>query len=353
MDCSHRKSLEMNLVLDSGAKMNYLVTGAAGFIGSKLCSLIAQSGHSVTAVDNFSSYYSRNLKEKRVEHFLNVKNINFQVASLENSTSVKKIFSNQNFDSVIHLAAQPGVRLPIGQYSRYVEDNLVAFENVLHYAVKSRTGNFLYASSSSVYGNSALVPYSEKQTDLVPVSFYGATKLANELFALPMIRNSETKARGLRFFTVYGPWGRPDMAYFRIVANALDKAPFSIYGDGSVIRDFTYIDDTVESIIKLDLELQNRPHGFADIVNIGGGKPSTLNEMIREIGFQLKVEFNFSKQEFNSNDVMATNADSSYLFSLTGQSPQISLKQGIAHTLDWALSGEILAKLNEWTTSVK
>lgn len=332
--------------------MKFLVTGAAGFIGAHLSSQLAKMGHQVVAVDNFSSYYSTELKKLRVSCLLSAKGIEFHEYDFKDRVQVKSLFSTNKFDSVLHLAAQPGVRLHSSEYSKYVDDNLIAFENTLSATVLNSTPNFLYASSSSVYGNSKRSPYSEKEKGLEPVSFYGATKLANEILVPPVVRNSHTKARGMRFFTVYGPWGRPDMAYFRIIASFLVGSPFTVFGDGNVIRDFTYISDVVNSIIGLDTELSNRPLGFSDLVNIGGGNPSSLNGMIAQISNQFDFSSKFDHSEFNVNDVEGTHAETSYLYSLTGNRPSTSLQEGLINAIEWAKSPDVRNNLHRWVTSV-
>jgi len=332
--------------------VKFLVTGAAGFIGAHLASQLQKKGHEVIAVDNFSNYYSTELKKLRVENLLSAEEIEFIECDIRDKKQVKNIFSSNSFHSVFHLAAQPGVRLPIAEYSEYVENNLVAFENVLSETVLKKVPNFLYASSSSVYGNSKHFPHSESEKGLEPVSFYGATKLANEILVPSLVRTSATRARGMRFFTVYGPWGRPDMAYFRIISRALAGSPFTVFGDGNVVRDFTYIDDVIDSIIRLNNELNNRPVGFSDIVNIGGGNPSSLNGMIAEIERQLNFTSKFEHSKFNLNDVEGTHADTSYLYRLTKNAPSTSLSDGLSSVIEWAKSPDMINKLPDWVASV-
>jgi UDP-glucuronate 4-epimerase len=279
-------------------------------------------------------------------------NIQFRQVDLSHRETLKALLTEASFDSVIHLAAQPGVRLPKTQYWKYIQNNVVAFENIISASVDSGVGNFLYASSSSVYGNSVDFPFSEKEKALTPVSFYGATKLANEILTPSVIRGSETKARGLRFFTVYGPWGRPDMAYFRLLANAITGVPFSIFGDGKIMRDFTFIDDVVDSIIDLDNELRGRSSAFTDIVNIGGGKPYSLMDMISEIDSQVPLQGKIDNKDFNLNDVESTNADATYLRSLIGKTPATSLHEGIKRSIEWAESSHARGQLGEWVSSV-
>ena len=219
--------------------MQILVTGAAGFIGSATAEALANSGIDVVAVDSFSPYYSIDLKEKRKEVLLTSNRIEFLEIDLSNPDSVSRLFEKRDFGSVIHLAAQAGVRLPLADWGNYTRDNLQGFSNVLTVASSRGVKNFIYASSSSIYGNSSEKQFNESIVP-APVSFYGATKRSNEVLAFATSAVTGIKTRGLRFFTIYGPWGRPDMVYFRMVASALSKNPFDFYGDGTIERDFTY-----------------------------------------------------------------------------------------------------------------
>jgi UDP-glucuronate 4-epimerase len=256
-----------------------------------------------------------------------------------------------NFDSVIHLAAQPGVRTPLNRSSDYIENNIQAFTNVLQLVTESEIPNFLYASSSSVYGNSKEIPYSESSEDIHPVSIYGATKRANEILAPTYVRGSSTRARGLRFFTVYGPWGRPDMAYFRLINSGINKTEFTRFGDGHVKRDFTYISDITQQISGLHKELQSQKKGFSDIVNIGGGNPHSLNDLIESVNSKLGSDIHVLTSDMNPNDTLYTCADVSLQNSLTGFVPRVSLSEGIKETIEWASSGDISLNLDRWVKS--
>ena len=206
--------------------MKYLVTGAAGFIGSNLSARLAKSGNEVLGVDNFSPYYSPKFKELRVANLLTPVGIEVKKIDLSDISAVVEIVREFRPTVIIHLAAQPGVRTPLGKSYQYVQNNLVAFANVLQTAIEESVPDFLYASSSSVYGNSLESPYREDNLNIRPISIYGATKFANEILTPAFVSGSKTRARGLRFFTVYGPWGRPDMAYFRIIDSILNGAEF-------------------------------------------------------------------------------------------------------------------------------
>ena len=333
--------------------MRILVTGAAGFIGSAICEQLVLSDHNVTAVDNFSDYYDVSLKHLRVKELLNP--VNLEVLNLDicDQVKVEKIIASSRPEIVIHLAAQAGVRLGVSDSRKYVDSNLVGFSNVLISAIENKIPKFLYASSSSVYGDKADIPYRESELNLHPNSFYGSTKLANELLVPTLVKNSETTARGLRFFTVYGPWGRPDMAYFRMIANVIAGAEFKFFGDGSIERDFTFISDAVRSVINLTLELERRKPGFSDVVNLGGGRPLSMNYLMEVVGSLTGKKVSFERFETNLNDARKTMSDASYIQNLIGSKPSTKLEDGISTTIEWASRNEISANLDKWVKSVK
>jgi UDP-glucuronate 4-epimerase len=329
------------------------VTGAAGFIGSHLCRELSLQANEVIAIDNLSDYYDTSLKKARIKNLLDSKGISFSELDICNRSALNALIKESRPDVVVNLAAQAGVRLPLSQVYKYVENNLVGFSNVLQSTVSNKVPYFLYASSSSVYGDQAAIPYAESEKNLHPNSFYGATKLANELLTPTLIKNSATIARGLRFFTVYGPWGRPDMAYFRMIANIISGSEFNFFGDGSVERDFTYIDDAVNSVIELSKELEKRKPGYSDVVNLGGGRPLSMNYLLDNINKISKAEVKFNRQSSNSNDAKKTMSDSKYIQSLIGSKPETKLKDGINKTYQWALQSDISAQLNNWVKSVQ
>jgi UDP-glucuronate 4-epimerase len=333
--------------------MRILVTGAAGFIGSAICEQLVLSDHNVTAVDNFSDYYDVSLKHLRVKELLSP--VNLEVLNLDvcDQVKVEKIIASSSPEIVIHLAAQAGVRLGVSDSRKYVDSNLVGFSNVLISTIENKIPKFLYASSSSVYGDKADIPYRESELNLHPNSFYGSTKLANELLVPTLVKNSETTARGLRFFTVYGPWGRPDMAYFRMIANVIAGAEFKFFGDGSIERDFTFISDAVRSVINLTLELERRKPGFSDVVNLGGGRPLSMNYLMEVVGSLTGKKVSFERFETNLNDARKTMSDASYVQNLIGSKPSTKLEDGISTTIEWASRNEISANLDKWVKSVK
>ena len=331
--------------------MKYLVTGAAGFVGSNLSSKFAQGGNIVLGIDNFSPYYSPELKKLRVNALLEPRGVEVRNEDLSNLQAVQRIVRDFQPNVIIHLAAQPGVRTPLGKSYEYIQNNLVAFSNILQTAVEENIPEFLYASSSSVYGNSTQIPYREDDFSIRPISIYGATKLANEILASAYVSGSNTRARGMRFFTVYGPWGRPDMAYFRLIDSILNKSEFRKYGGGEVKRDFTYIDDITEAIQKLTAELTTRPLGYSDVVNIGGGKPNSLNDLITVISTQLSSLPKMIESASNPNDTSFTSADVSRLSELTQSAPTIDLACGVEMTIAWAKQPEIRTQLSSWIKS--
>jgi len=333
--------------------MKYLVTGAAGFIGSHLCHRLTTEGNEVIAIDNFSDYYDVNLKKLRVEKLLTPLQLKVLSVDISDKNAIDELIASSKPEVVINLAAQAGVRLPTDQIHKYVNSNLVGFSNVLQSTVSMKIPYFLYASSSSVYGDQAAIPYTESEQNLHPNSFYGATKLANELLTPTLIKSSSTIARGLRFFTVYGPWGRPDMAYFRMIANVVSGSEFNFFGDGSVERDFTFIDDAVNSVIELSKELEKRKPGYYDVVNLGGGRPLSMNYLLESINKISKTEVKFNRQSSNANDAKKTMSDSKYIQSLIGSKPETKLEDGIDKTYKWALQSEISAQLNNWVKSVQ
>jgi len=333
--------------------MNVLVTGAAGFIGSHLCQRLVTVGNEVIAIDNFSDYYDVNLKKLRVENLLTPLQVKVLSVDISDKSAIDELIVSSKPEVVINLAAQAGVRLPTDQIHKYVNSNLVGFSNVLQSTINNKIPYFLYASSSSVYGDQAAIPYTESEQNLHPTSFYGATKLANELLTPTLVKNSATIARGLRFFTVYGPWGRPDMAYFRMIANVVSGSEFNLFGNGSVERDFTYIDDAVNSVIGLIKELEKKKPGYSDVVNLGGGRPLSMSYLLDNINKISKAEVKFNRQSNNSNDARKTMSDSKYIESLIGSKPETKLEDGINQTYKWALQSDISAQLNNWVKSVQ
>ena len=331
--------------------MKIIVTGAAGFIGSHLSKKLNEVGHEILAIDNLSPYYSPHLKELRVNEILKPNSINFQQMDLTNHESFENLVRQFQPNTVIHLAAQPGVRLEAKSWNAYNDSNLTAFANVYQSVIVNGVNNFLFASSSSVYGNSSEFPLSEENNNINPVSYYGATKLANEILVKSSISGTQTRSRALRFFTVYGPYGRPDMAYFKLINSAINGIEFTLNGDGTIKRDFTFIDDVTMSIHEIAKQLNSRPFGFYDCVNIGGGKPKSMDELIKEIECVTNSRIKIRNVNKIASDVQITDADTNYQKTLIGKIPSTKLTDGIQKTVIWSKEKEIFLK--SWIDSVK
>lgn len=332
--------------------MKIVVTGAAGFIGAHLCAKLVGDGHSVIGIDSFSPYYARELKEKRSEALLAANSVELIELDIKNFESLFKLLKSVKPDLIVHLSAQAGIRLPNSEADSYVLENNLGHINVTKAAIELDIPNLIYASSSSVYGNTNGSMLSEELSQTAPISVYGASKLANESFTHAMSRGSSLKAIGLRFFTVYGPWGRPDMAYFRLINSSLNQESFPLMGDGTVVRDFTYIDDVTLVISKVALYIEQQDPPFSDIFNIGGGSPASLLEMIEIVAklTQKKIEINYLNR--NLGDVDSTWCDKTKLETILGSHSFIGLETGLSKTVEWATQGDIRANLSRWVKSV-
>jgi UDP-glucuronate 4-epimerase len=332
--------------------MKIAVTGGAGFIGFHLIRHLVSSGHEVVSLDNCNDYYSQELKHIRRDMIQSEHGVAIESVDISQVKDVRTFLKRTQPETVIHLAAQAGVRLPFSENDRYISSNLTGFANVLTECVLQEIPNFLYASSSSVYGNTSVIPYSENENNLNPVSFYGATKRANEVLAPSLVAGSKTRARGMRFFTVYGSFGRPDMAYFRLFASALEGSTFSIFGNGTVQRDFTYISDVIHAIEELANELNKHESGFSDVVNIGGGHPVSLIQMIDTVEALTQKQIKLEYVNSNSSDALITNCSPKYLEELINFVPSVNLKDGLGEVYDWAKKDVFRNNLIKWSSSV-
>ena len=317
--------------------MKILVTGAAGFIGFHLARRLLAEGHQVHGIDNVNDYYDPRLKQARLTLLLHEPAFSFQRLDIAEPDRVLQAFRQGRFEAVVNLAAQAGVRHSLDNPLAYVHSNLLGFVNVLEGCARTHVPHLIFASSSSVYGANSKVPFSvEDQTDH-PVSFYGATKKANELVAHSYSHLYGLPVTGLRFFTVYGPWGRPDMAYYKFVRAIDEGHPIDLYNHGEMRRDFTYIDDIVEGVVRV---LDRRPAADADgaphaIYNIGNHEAVELETFIATLAGILGRAAIKEYAPMQPGDVPATYAAIDRLSALTGFRPSTPLAQGLAKFVDW------------------
>jgi len=316
-----------------------LITGAAGFIGSSLALRLVEQGRHVIGVDNLNDYYSRTLKRDRLARLAGNKAFEFYNVDIADMSALSHLCQNQNPKQIVHLAAQAGVRYSIENPAAYVHSNLVGHSNMLELARQFGVAHMVYASSSSVYGGNSEVPFSESQQTDNPVSFYGATKKANEVLANSYAHLYGLPLTGLRFFTVYGPWGRPDMAYW-LFADAIAKGQaIHVFNQGKMMRDFTYIDDIVDGIVaaldvppQLDENSNVAPH---HIYNLGHDQPVKLGDFIALIEGYMGQEAEKIMKPMQDGDVVQTWANIDYAKQALGYKPKTSLKDGLKTFIDW------------------
>lgn len=326
----------------------YLVTGAAGFIGFHLSKRLLDKGCKVVGLDNLNDYYNVSLKKARLAILNQYDAFHFVYADLQDAQTLERVFLESNINIVVNLAAQPGVRYSITNPNAYIQSNVVGFMNILEACRYHHTEHLIYASSSSVYGMNVNIPFSVHDNVDHPVSLYAATKKANELMAHTYSHLYGIPTTGLRFFTVYGPWGRPDMAPFLFTDAIVHNKPIKVFNNGKMKRDFTYIDDIVEGIVRL---LNNPPQANPNwdkakadpgtssacykIYNIGNSNPVDLMEFIetleRKIGKKAQKEFS----PMQDGDVPMTYADVSDLISDIGFKPKTTISEGIDHFVEW------------------
>ncbi|HAU66780.1 MAG: NAD-dependent epimerase/dehydratase family protein [Arenicella sp.] len=316
--------------------MKVLVTGVAGFIGADLTSRLLAAGHQVVGVDNFNDYYTPELKRDRIAKVIGkhpTHNFKLLEGDVHDRPLMKDMFAKESFDTVVHLAAQAGVRYSLENPDSYIDSNLVGFGAILEGCRHSGVKHLVYASSSSVYGANKNFPF--KETDRVdnPVSLYAATKKANELMAHSYSHLYGLACTGLRFFTVYGPWGRPDMAPFRFAERMLKGEPIPVYNNGEMIRDFTYIDDISEGVLRVTTS--DTPAGRYEVYNIGRGQQVPLMDFIAAMSDSLGVEADINFMPMQDGDVPRTMADTSALKRDYGYSPRVSVEEGVERFAQW------------------
>ena len=310
--------------------MRILVTGAAGFIGFHLGKRLLDRGDEVVGLDNLNNYYDVGLKEARLAILRAAPRFEFAKTDLADAAAVKGVFASGRFDAVVNLAAQAGVRYSIENPRAYVDANVVGFLNILEAARHHGTGHLVYASTSSVYGMNTDLPYKETHDTDHPVSLYAATKKANEVMAHAYAHLFNIPSTGLRFFTVYGPWGRPDMALFKFTKGILAGEPIPVFNEGRMVRDFTYIDDIVEGIVRV----VDRPSPYR-IFNIGNSNRVELMRYIRAIEAAVGKPAKLDLLPMQAGDVMATEADTSALETFTGFKPRTPVEEGVRRFVQW------------------
>lgn len=328
--------------------MKFLVTGSAGFIGSAVCIKLLERGDSVVGIDNHNDYYDVELKEARLQRHLNHENYSHIKMDLADSKAVESVFAKHQFDGVVNLAAQAGVRYSLENPLSYINSNLMGFANILEGCRHHKVGHLVYASSSSVYGANAKIPFATEDNVDHPLSLYAATKKSNELMAHSYSHLYRIPTTGLRFFTVYGPWGRPDMALFKFTKAMVENKPIPIFNFGKHRRDFTYIDDIVEGVVRvLDKPASENPEWDGTnpdpssskapwrIYNIGNNKPVELMAYVGAIEKALGME---AEKEFlpkQPGDVDETYADIDSLTEYTSYAPQTDIETGVKAFVDW------------------
>ena len=322
-------------------KYKLLITGTAGFIGFHLADFFCKKEWAVTGIDNVNDYYDTDLKNKRLELLSRHAVFSFRKIDICDKASLDALFEEERFDIVINLAAQAGVRYSIDQPYKYIDSNLIGFINVLEACRSYPVMHLVFASSSSVYGNNTEIPFSTDQKTDSPVSLYAATKKANELMAYSYAHLYHIPMTGLRFFTVYGPWGRPDMAYFHFTRNIFNGTPIHLFNQGKMKRDFTYIDDVVISIDLLLHQLSKQDFQWKDkaeaiqIFNIGNNQPVELMEFVLELEQLIGQKAAIELYPMQSGDVVETYADIDPLKQVTGFSPSTKINIGLKHFVDW------------------
>ena len=329
-------------------ELNVLITGSAGFIGFNLTNKLLSKKFNIVGIDNHNDYYNPKLKEDRLNELTKYKNYTHNRADITDANELEKIFRINNFDIIIHLAAQAGVRYSIENPKSYFDSNLTGFFNILECCKKFEVKHLVYASSSSVYGSNTSLPFDERQHTCHPLSLYAATKRCNETLAHSYSSVYDMSISGLRFFTVYGPWGRPDMALYKFTDAIVKKVPIEIYNNGNHIRDFTYIDDVVEMISRVAMDYPFKSENWDGkspdcglskaswrIFNIGNGNPKPLMSYINEIEKQLGIEAEKIFLPMQVGDVPETSADIEKFTKLFSYKPKVQIEEGVKKFIEW------------------
>lgn len=328
--------------------MSVLVTGAAGFIGMHCIDKLLDRGDRVVGIDNLNDYYDVSLKSARLERLRSRENFDFHLVDVSDRDKILALFGTEGFTSVIHLAAQAGVRYSLTNPHVYIDANVLGFTNILEGCRQNGVDHLVYASSSSVYGGNTSVPFSERDSVDHPISLYAATKKANELMAHTYSHLYGLPTTGLRFFTVYGPWGRPDMALFIFAKSILQNETIEIFNNGNMVRDFTFVDDIVEGILrvldkpatpnlKFDPDNPNPASALAPyrIFNIGNSQPVQLMDYILALEEELGLEAKKVFLPLQPGDVPVTFADTKELHTWVNFKPNTPMKEGVARFVQW------------------
>jgi UDP-glucuronate 4-epimerase len=342
---------KINFIGDLMMPTKTLVTGAAGFIGFHTALRLLEHGEDVVGVDNMNAYYDVKLKEARLAILEAKPNFIFYRIPIEEHLEVAKVFEKENLDRVIHLAAQAGIRSPPSQFHRYVSSNLVGFSNILDSCRVHKIQHLVYASSSSVYGDMAVPPFRVQDAADHPQSLYAATKRANELMAYSYSHQYQLPTTGLRFFTVYGPWGRPDMAVYSFTDKIDSGQTIEVYGKGEVARDFTYVDDVVEAIVKI---VEKPPHSQindlqsitskapSQIFNIGSGRPVSVNRLVSLLEDSLNKKAVIRFEPRPAEDMQITHAEIQGLEDVIGPIHSTQIEDGITQFVTWYMAYHLI-----------
>jgi UDP-glucuronate 4-epimerase len=328
--------------------MKLLITGSAGFIGAALSLKLLKNGHDIEGLDNMNDYYSPSLKRDRLKSLLTYKNYRHHQVGIENNEKLDEIFSKSKFDCVVNFAAQAGVRYSINNPSAFIVSNITGFSNILECCRKYNVGNLVYASSSSVYGSNSILPYSTKHNANHPLSLYAATKRSNELMAHSYSHLFQISTTGLRFFTVYGPWGRPDMALFKFTEAILAEKKIPVFNYGNHRRGFTYIDDVVDAVEKVIIsklasnknwnsKTPDPGSSFTPwrIYNIGGNKAINLLTYIQAIESTLKIKAKLDLLPLQPGDMLDTYSDDSDFVKDFGPMVTTPINKGVREFVEW------------------
>ena len=325
--------------------MKILITGVAGFIGFHLANYCLKKKHTVVGIDNLNNYYDVKLKKDRLKILKKFENFKFQFVDISNEKKINIIFKKYKFTTVINLAAQAGVRYSLENPQSYLKSNLIGFFNLINISKEKNIKHFVYASTSSVYGLNSDKTFKEKNLADHPIQFYAATKRSNELIAHSYSHLYNFPTTGLRFFTVYGPWGRPDMALFKLTKNIMENKKIEVFNHGNHQRDFTYIDDVVKVIYLSALKIPKKTKTKNDpscslsapfqILNVGGGTKVKLMSFIKEIEKNLKIKSKIKFLPIQKGDVKETSCDVKKIKKYLNYVPKVKYKIGIKKFIEW------------------